>query len=356
MPAANPKSHEVPAMVPAGRLEYLLPSEIKASTHNPRRLFDETQLLELKTNIAEHGVLVPLTVFQTKGQKTFSILDGERRYRCVLELAREGHFGKDGKPMRLPANVVEPPTKVAGLLYMFSIHNIREAWELMPTALGLRVVIDELQPRDNKALSKLTGLSEPQIERCKTLLAFPEKFQNMSLDPDPTKRIPSNFWIEAKPVVDLAVEKLPSIAQLGFERATDKLVEKYRAKKIKSVIHFRRIMESYDLNDGDKSTLDRVIRRIEEFFLNPGLETRSAFDEFIADKKRFQGALSLCNEFIEKLQGFKLRHMADDDERVNLRAALKQVREYCKRLEEDLRGSDDPDVVAAAKDADDAQG
>lgn len=341
--------------VPAGRLEYLLPSEIKPSTHNPRRLFDPAQLEELKKNIAEHGVLVPLTVYQAKGQRTFSILDGERRYRCVRELAKEGNQGKDGNPIRLPANIVEPPTKVAGLLYMFSIHNIREAWELMPTALGLKEVMTDLGETDSKALSKLTGLSEPQIERCKTLLAFPERFQNLSLDPDPKTRIPSNFWIEAKPVVELAVDNIPSIKTLGFERATDKLVEKYRAKKIKSVIHFRRVMESFDLNEDDPPTRAFVLRRIEEFFLNPQIETRSAFDQFIADKKRVQGALSLCNEFMDKLRGFKLRHMADDAERVHLRAALKEVREYCKSLEEALRGSDDPDVAAASEAGDEQQ-
>ncbi len=350
MPPATPKSPEIPGIVPSGRLQFLFPADIKPSTHNPRRLFDPVDLLELKTNIAEHGVLVPLTVFQTKGQKTFSILDGERRFRCVADLTKEGHVGKDGKPLRLPANIVEPPSKVAGLLYMFSIHNIREAWELMPTALGLSAVMEELGQKDNRILSKLTGLSEPQIERCKTLLTFPEKYQNMSLDPDPTKRIPSNFWIEAKPVLDLALLKLPVIKKLGFELATDKLVEKYRAKKIRSVIHFRRVMESYDLNENDPATLPSVMRRIEEFFLNPKLETRDAFDQFIADKKRIQGALSLCNEFIEKLQAFKLRHMADDGERANLRSALKQVQEYCLSLEEALKGSDDPDSLEAGVD------
>jgi hypothetical protein len=220
----------------------------------------------------------------------------------------------------------------------------------MPTALGLNAVMAELGQHDNKILAKLTGLSEPQIERCKTLLAFDEKFQNMSLDPDPTKRIPSNFWIEAKPVIDLAMEKLPVIKKLGFELATDKLVEKYRAKKIKSVIHFRKVMESYDLNENDPATLPIVLRRIEEFFLNPGLETRDAFDQFIADKKRIQGALGLCRDFIDKLQGFKLRHLADDAERANLRAALEDIQKYCLSLKEALTGSDDPDVSVAAVD------
>lgn len=352
MAKTNP-TPEVPAVVPTGKLQYLLATDIKPSTHNPRRLFDPAQLLELKVNIGEHGVLVPLTVYQIKGQKTYSILDGERRYRCVKELTEEGHLGKDGRPIKLPANVVDPPSRVAGLLYMFSIHNIREAWELMPTALGLEEVMRDLGEKDNKKLAKLTGLSEPQIERCKTLLAFPKRFQDMSLDPDPKTRIPSNFWIEAKPVVELALDKVPAIKRLGFEASTDKLVEKYRARKIKSVIHFRRIMESFDLNEDDPPKRAFVLRRIEEFFLNPAIETRSAFDEFIADKKRVLGALNLCNDFIETLRKFKLRHMADPEERMNLRRALKDVQYYCESLEEALRGSDDPDIQAALEAHDD---
>src|SRR5580693_1770417 len=103
--------------------------------------------------------------------------------------------------------------------------------------------MEDLGTEDNKALAKLTGLSDAQIERCKKLLKFPEKFQELSLDPDPKKRIPSNFWIEALPVIDLAMETSEPIRKMGRDLATGKLVEKYRDKKIKSVIHFRRIME-----------------------------------------------------------------------------------------------------------------
>jgi hypothetical protein len=346
MPTLKPTPPEISPVVPSGRLQRLTPDEIKPNLHNPRQLFDPAQLLELKKNIAEHGVLVPITVYQVKGQVKFSILDGERRYRCVLELNKEGHLGKDKKALTLPANVVEPPTRVAGLLYMFSIHNFREAWELMPTALSLKIVMEELGETDSKALSKLTGLSEPQIERCKKLLNFPERFQKLSLDPDPTTRIPSNFWIEALPVIDLALETVPTIKSLGRDPATDKLVEKYRAKKIKSVIHFRRVMESYDLSDGDPPRRAQVVRRLEEFFLKPALETRAAFDEFVVEKKRVQNAMYACESFLAQLQQLKLTYTTDDDERQNLRRALKQVREYCKSLEEALRGSNDPEITS----------
>ena len=342
MRGLKPTKPEIPQIVPGGTLRYLSPDEIKPSANNPRMLFDPEQLDELKKNIAEHGVLVPITVYQPKGQVKVSILDGERRYRCVVDLTKEGHYGKDRQPLKLPANVVEPPSKIAGLLYMFSIHNYREGWDLMPTALSLRILMEELGEQDNKALNKLTGLSEPQIERCKKLLTFPERFQEMSLDPDPATRIPSNFWIEAYPVLDLATTHVQTIKNLGRDRATEKLVEKYRARKIKSVIHFRRIMEGYELNEDDPKRRTSVLRRVEEFFLKPSLETRAAFDEFVVEKKRVSTALDTCDEFLNQLRKLKLTYTTDDGEREQLGAALRRVHEYCKSLEEALLGSDDP--------------
>lgn len=344
MPTLKPTQPAVPQIVPTGHLRHLTIREVIPSNNNPRHLFDPDQLLELKKNIGEHGVLVPITVYQAKGQAKFSILDGERRYRCVVELEKEGRGGKGGVALTLPANVVEPPTKIAGLLYMFSIHNYREGWELMPTALSLKIVMEDLGTTDNKALAKLTGLSDAQIERCKKLLKFPEKFQEMSLDLNPKTRIPSNFWIEALPVLDLGLETSERLKKLGRDRSTEKLVEKYRDKKIKSVIHFRRIMESYELSEDDPPTKAKVLRRVEEFFLNPKLETRDGFDEFVVEKKRVQSALSACEGFLLQLQKFKLTYTTNEDERRNLRKALHDVQAYCESLEHALEGSDDPEA------------
>jgi predicted nucleic acid-binding Zn-ribbon protein len=121
-------------------------------------------------------------------------------------------------------------------------------------------------------------------------------------------------------------------------------VDKYRDKKIKSVIHFRRIMEGYDLSEDDPPTREKLLRRVEEFFLNPKLETREAFDEFVVEKKRVQSALAACEDFLQQLQRYKLTYTTDDNERNALRKALHQVREYCKSLERALEGSDDPEA------------
>jgi len=92
----RPSTHQPLQVVPAGTLRKLSPDQIKPSTNNPRHLFDEAPLQELKKNIAEHGVLVPITVYLAKGQNKFSILDGERRYRCVVDLTDMGHKGPTG--------------------------------------------------------------------------------------------------------------------------------------------------------------------------------------------------------------------------------------------------------------------
>src|SRR5712691_4606149 len=107
MPVLKPTVQpQIPQITPAGTLRQLSPEEIKPSANNPRLLFDPDQLDELKKNIAQHNVLVPITVYQAKGQTKYSILDGERRYRCVVDLTRSGHLAADGRPLQLPANIV----------------------------------------------------------------------------------------------------------------------------------------------------------------------------------------------------------------------------------------------------------
>ena len=214
----------------------------------------------------------------------------------------------------------------------------------MPTALSLKIVMEELEETDNKVLSKLTGLSEPQIERCKKLLDLPEKFQKLSLDPDPKTRIPSNFWIESAPVLDFAVREILTLQQLGRARSTEKLVAKYRAKKIKSVIHFRRIMDAYTMSEGDDDMRRQVMMRVEEYFLRPDLETRTPFDGFVTDMRRARSALAECEDFVSKITKLKLEYIADDEHRRSLQEALRKVRTLCMTLEEQLRGSDDPDI------------
>lgn len=320
------------AVVPVGVLKQLYVKDIKPSFNNPRQLFDPEPLRELKESIREHGVLVPITVFQIPGQEKYAILDGERRYRCCVELEEEG------KEILVPANVVFPPTKIAGLLYMFSIHNFREQWELMPTAISLQTVMDELNQTDTKKLSKLTGLSEIQIERCKILLSFDDEFKQLSLIPDPKERIPSNFWIEAFPVISLYEVKFKKPRKEIIEQ----LVAKYRAGKIKSIIHFRRIIEAErKTTEGGESK--QFTEKLAEYISQPELETRQVFDEFLPSRP-VKTAVVTCDDFLETMQKIESDLILEIDKDVIGR--LKKIQEYLAVLLEKI-GKDSPESDAA---------
>lgn len=330
---------------PQGNLVSLRPAQLRPSPNNPRRLFDSSPLKELMASIRAHGVLVPITVYKLPAQAKYSIVDGERRYRCCVELEKEGL-----PDIEIPAYVVEPPNPVASLIYMFNIHAFREQWELMPTALSLKGLIASLGHGDGAELTKglidelheLTGMSYPQLERCRKILTFPERFQKLSLEPDSKKRIPSNFWIELYPVLELAATYTPDlVADEGRDRITDRFVEKYRSKKIKSVIHLRRVSEAFELTEEAGENVDEVADRLREFILDPDLETQRAFAEFVGDRKRFLSAIISADRFIKDLTKAKIEFSVDGKD--DLIVKLSEVLTFIQDLIDKLAGEDAPE-------------
>jgi ParB family transcriptional regulator, chromosome partitioning protein len=164
--------------------------QIGPNPHNPRRLFDEEPMAILRESVRKPGILVPVTLYEAPKDQApagpqYILLDGERRWRCAQEL----------KIPTIPAIVVERPTETQNILTMFHIHYVREGWQRMPTALKLKVLIDDLKETNKRKLSELTKLSVAQVRRCKILLSYPKRFQNMMLAP-PTERMKADFFIE----------------------------------------------------------------------------------------------------------------------------------------------------------------
>ena len=320
--------------VPANEPLLLPVDQLKPSPHNPRKLFDPAPLKNLRESIRKHGVLVPLTVYKLPGQNRYGIIDGERRYRCCRDLAAEG------RDVSVPVNVVASPDNKASLIYMFNIHQFREQWELMPMALALESLMELIGTSDSAHLRAATGLSDPTLKRCRIILSFPERYRKMSLEEDPSKRIRSNFWIELHPLLDLIEEELPDrVERDGRDGVTDLLVEKYRRGRIKSVIHFRRILEAFDVQD-DEDGREHVREVIGQYLDDPDLETRKAFDEFIADSRRREGAIEAVQKFMNRLRRLKVGFITKGRE--ELIARLSEMRSFVDELLDRLEGGDAP--------------
>jgi ParB/RepB/Spo0J family partition protein len=214
--------------------------QIGPNPHNPRRLFDEEPMKVLKESVAKLGMLVPVTLYKApaghtpKGER-YILLDGERRWRCATEL----------KMREIPAIIVERPDETQNMLTMFHIHNVREGWQLMPTALQLNLLMDRLAEANERKLAELTKLSIAQIRRCKILLSYPRRFQNMMLMPT-SERMKADFFIELDRIRRPALEdKFEPWMKQGDARSVDVSLHKYEAKVIVNVTDFRRLAEIY---------------------------------------------------------------------------------------------------------------
>jgi len=222
--------------------------------HNPRMLFDREPMKELQASIAKVGILVPLTVYWSKRHGKFVILDGQRRWTCAMAVPLA----------KVPVNQVAEPSTVQNIVTMFQIHKLRQDWELMPTALKVEVLMGELKETKDKVLADLTGLPLAQVVRCKKLLSFPKRYQDMMLDADPDKRVKSDFFIELYVVVnDQEVRKMPWFKRDAF---TNRMLAKWQKPKsgLKAVTDFRTVKQH--VNNARKAGKSaQISKRLREF-------------------------------------------------------------------------------------------
>lgn len=236
-----------------------LPIEsLQPNPHNPRLLFDRADMDILRSSIERVGILVPLTVYREKRTGIYRILDGQRRWMCAQQAGLA----------EVPVNEVSEPSLVQNIVTMFQIHKLRKDWELMPTALKLELLMRELRERSERRLAALTGLDEAVVVRCKKLLSYPKKYQDMMLDPAPENRAKADFFIELYPVItDRNVTKFD---WFNRNRFTDAMLEKTAAKGLRSVTEFRAVKQ-YVNNAVKARNTAAISKRLREFASNPPL-------------------------------------------------------------------------------------
>ena len=228
--------------------------ELFPNPHNPRTLFDKEPLDILRTSIEKVGILVPLTVYFDSHKQRYVILDGQRRWMCAKYLTLA----------TVPVNEVAEPTLIQNIVTMFQIHKLREDWELMPTALKLELLMKELNERNNKKLAALTGLDQAVVQRCKKLLDYPKKYQDMMLDGDPAKRVKADLFIELYAVRnDTLVNSFEWYTKDKFTKA---MLQRYQAGGLNAVTDFRLIKQHINnaRNAGKEAQISRKLKEFAE--------------------------------------------------------------------------------------------
>lgn len=268
--------------------------KIRRNPHNPRVFFDPEPMKILLESIRELGILVPLLIYKSERTGDYVILDGERRWLCAKELRMK----------YVPANVIEEPSPLNNIIRMFNLHNVREPWELMPTALKLEVIIRQLKTSSEVKLEKITSLPRSTVRRCKILLSFDKHYQDMMLAPDPEKRIKPDLFIEMHPVLVLIKRKLPEVyKEFPGNSLIDIFLDKYLQNRLTNVTDFRRIATS--IRNIDKGlTRESVLTTLLSFLR----DDKADLSEFIIEVDFFRETQSIkrsCQSLIQRLSSFE---------------------------------------------------
>ncbi|MCK4828747.1 ParB/RepB/Spo0J family partition protein, partial [bacterium] len=233
-----------------GELLHIPVGKISPNPENPRLIFNQERLDALAESISEVGILVPLIVFQ-EDDGSYILLDGERTWQCAKRLNIK----------EVPANSIAKPSKIENILRMFNIHNVREDWELMPTALKLGQIIEVLNLTNERRLSELTSLPISTIRRCKVLLSLSQKYQKALL----AGEFKPDFFIEMEGVLRKIEDNIPTLfSKYGRNGLVDLFVEMHKKGMIKAVTDFRLFKKVLDAGKLglDHSALEDLVERV----------------------------------------------------------------------------------------------
>ncbi|RKN46334.1 ParB/RepB/Spo0J family partition protein [Micromonospora endolithica] len=150
--------------VPGARFAEIPVDAIVPNPKQPRQVFDEEALEELKTSIQEVGFLQPIVVRQLDDEK-FELVMGERRWRAAQAVGRES----------IPAIVRD--TRDDAMLRDALLENIHRA-NLNPLeeAAAYQQLLDEFGAT-HEELARRIGRSRPQISNTIRLLNLPAQVQ-----------------------------------------------------------------------------------------------------------------------------------------------------------------------------------
>jgi ParB family transcriptional regulator, chromosome partitioning protein len=161
-PPADPRTELAP--VPGARFAELPVTAIEPNSKQPRHVFDEEALEELKTSIQEVGFLQPIVVREI-GDGRYELVMGERRWRAAQAVGRD----------TIPAIIRD--TRDDAMLRDALLENIHRA-NLNPLeeAAAYQQLLEEFGAT-HEELARRIGRSRPQISNTIRLLNLPAPVQ-----------------------------------------------------------------------------------------------------------------------------------------------------------------------------------
>ena len=139
--------------------------EIRPNPYQPRKIFTEEGIDELKQSILQHGILQPIIV--KKSIKGYEIVVGERRFRAAKEAGLK----------KVP--VIVKILNDEEMMELAVLENLqREDLTPIEEAIAYQTLLDHLKVTQEE-LAKRLGKSRPHITNHIRLLTLPKEIQDL---------------------------------------------------------------------------------------------------------------------------------------------------------------------------------
>lgn len=150
------------------RIQDIKLKELRPNPYQPRKVFSEEAIEELKQSILIHGILQP--IIARKSIKGYEIVVGERRYRAAMEA------GLDTMP------VVVRDLSEQQMMELAILENLqREDLNPIEEAFAYQMLLEQLSITQDE-LAKRLGKSRPHITNHVRLLSLPEEIKDFISD------------------------------------------------------------------------------------------------------------------------------------------------------------------------------
>lgn len=192
-------------------------SAIRANEHQPRQIFKEEQLMELRDSIKEFGVLQPL-ILKKQSDGYYLLIAGERRLRAAAMAGLD----------KVPALIKEASDEEVSLIAL--VENIqRENLGYIEEARAYRNIMEKYGI-SQLALSEKLGKNQSTISNKIRLLSLPDDIQELLVSNKLTERhARALLKIEDNRIRKVVIDK---VIKHGFNvKQTEKLVDDYLLQK-----------------------------------------------------------------------------------------------------------------------------
>lgn len=210
--------------------QLLSPSNLCPSPYQPRKVFDEVELLELASSIKRNGVLQPLLVRELDGE-VYEIIAGERRWRAAIKAGID----------QVPA-IIKSITDEEAMIIAFVENLQREDLTALEEAEGLEKLSEKMGQEE---IAQMIGKSRSYVANILRLNKLPEEIKELLRKGEISAGIARSLigHPNAIELARLAVRNNLNVRELENLAQKMKIADKEEEKKSQNKVSAKKVLD-----------------------------------------------------------------------------------------------------------------